>query len=393
MISISRRTFLIGASLSAYAASSRGFGDDSTQPWIGYTEYRTNLPSRFDNQVTARACIVRSDGSDRRILAEELITGPHTWTQFAGWSPDGTTATVLSGWESPENGAWEEENKTFRMTEGWKMDIHLCDLRTGALTNLTEIERVSDYNTGIVYIPGGTGDVLFTALIKGISHPFLMRRDGTNKRDMSQGKEAFTYGVSASPDGRYVAYHKDYVIMVADADGANLRPIETDNPFNFAPQWSPDGAWLLFVSGEHYNCHPHVVRPDGTGLRKIADRGGYEGVTTVYDVFDFHGGSSDVPVWSASGDTIYFTAKVGESIELMQATLDGEVTRLSHSNPGVTHYHPKPSPGGQWLAFGSTRSGNRQLYIMPSGGGEVRMITNVPAGHGAMWAHWTSSAG
>ena len=36
--------------------------------------------------------------------------------------------------------------------------------------------------------------------------------------------------------------------------------------------WSPEGTWVLFVSGEHYNCHPHIMRADGTGLKKLADR-------------------------------------------------------------------------------------------------------------------------
>jgi len=390
---LSRRSFLFGSLLAGYASAARSQAKgDSASTWIGYTEYQTALPTRFDNQVTARACLVRSDGSERRALAEELITGPNIWTQFAGWSPDGEKAIVLSGWESPENGAWEEEHKTFRMTEGWKLDIYLSDIRSGAFSNLTAVERVSDYNSGLVYVPGESGDLMFTALIDGVSHPFLMKHDGTNKRDMSQGKDGFIYGVSASPDGKRVAYHKDYQIVVADADGTKLRHIETGNPFNFVPQWSPDGAWLLFVSGEHYDCHPFIVRPDGTGLRKLAERGGYDGVTTVYDVFDFHGGSSDVPVWNARGEGIYFTAKVGESVELMTATLGGEVTQLSHSRPGVTHYHPKPSPDGEWLAFGSTRGGNRQIYVMPAGGGEARAITRVPRGFGAMWAYWAPGA-
>ncbi len=389
MIRISRRSFLLSALLAGCASPGKPRARvGSTLPWIGYTEYRTNLPTRFDNQVTSRACIVRGDGTDRRPIASELATGPHTWTQFAGWSPDGASAIVLSGWESPENAAWEEEHRTFRMTEGWKVDLHLYDLRDRSLVSLTAVERVSDYNSGLVYVPGESDELMFTALIGGVSRPFLMRRDGSNKRDISQGKDGFTYGVSASPDGRRVAYHRDYQIVVADADGSNMLPIETGNPFNFVPQWSPDGAWLLFVSGEHYNCHPYVVRPDGTGLRKVADRGGYTGVMTVYDVFDFHGGSSDVPVWNARGDGIYFTCSVGESIELMHATLEGSVTRLSHSTPGTAHYHPKPSPDGSGLAFGSTRSGNRQLYAARPGGADVRVITQVPAGHGAMWAHW-----
>ncbi len=130
-------------------------------------------------------------------------------------------------------------------------------------------------------------------------------------------------------------------------DGTNKKHLETGNPFNFSPTWSPDGKWLLFVSGEHYNCHPHIVRPDGTGLKKLADRHGYRGVVEFLDVFDFHGGSSDVPVWSVDGTLVYFTdAQVGKSVELFETTLDGKASQLDENRTdfGVLHYHPEPSP-------------------------------------------------
>ncbi|MBI2432149.1 MAG: PD40 domain-containing protein [Candidatus Hydrogenedentes bacterium] len=357
-------------------------------PLLGYTEYRTNLPTRHANQVTSRACVVGADGSGRRILAEELCTEPNSWTQFAGWTPDGRQAVLGRGWESPENAAWEEEHKTFRMTEGWLFDLYLLDLATGKLTNLTAVERVSSYNSGLIFLPDGSGRLGFTALISGISHPFLMDADGRNKRDVSSGPDGFAYGFSASPDGTRIAYHKDYQIYVAAADGSNARKIETGNPFNFVPQWSPDGAWLMFVSGEHYNCHPYLARPDGSELRKLADRGGFEGVTTVYDVYDFHGGSSDVPAWAADGQSVFYTAKVLQAIELLQVTLDGHIQQLTQSPSGARHYHPKPSPDGHHLAFGANRTGTRQIYVMSLRDGTTRPITQVPPGHGAMWAHW-----
>lgn len=104
---------------------------------------------------------------------------------------------------------------------------------------------------------------------------------------------------------------------------------------------------MLFVSGEHYNCHPHVVKSDGTELKKLADRGGYRGVTEFPDVPDFHGGSSDVPVWSADGGSVFYTAKVGNNVELFRVTLDGQTQQLTKSPDGTLHYHPKPSPDGQ----------------------------------------------
>ena len=356
---------------------------------VGYTEFHTNLPGgRHANIITMRAHVTRADGGGRRLLAEQLIRDENSWTQFAGWSPDGRYAIVGSGWESPENATWEEEHRTFRMTEGWIYDMCLVDLDTGAIENLTAVERVSDYNTGVFFFPGVGGKLGFQALIDGVSHPYVMDRDGRNKRDVSAGPEGFAYGYSASPDGKRIAYHKDYQIYVADADGANPLQIETGQPFNFVPQWSPDGSWLLFVSGEHYNCHPHIARPDGSGLKKLADRNGYEGVIAFLDVDDFHGGSSDVPVWSKDGRWVYYTAADGDRIELMRVTLDGMTEQLTHSSPGTKVYHPTPSPDGRFLVYGSTETGTRQLYVMPAQGGEARQITHVLEGSGAMWPYW-----
>lgn len=357
-------------------------------PLIGYTEGRNDIPDgQFANWKTNRACVVRADGTGRKVLAEALTTKEHSWTQFGGWSPDGRQAVVLSLWESPKNAKWEREHKTFRMTEGWLVDTCLIELATGKINNLTSVDRVSIYNTGLFFLPDGSG-YGFTPLINGISKPFLMDLDGRNKRDVSGSGGGFAYGYSASPNGARISYHENYHILVSNTDGSDKRRIETGNPFNFAPQWSPDGEWLLFVSGEHYNCHPHLVKKDGSGLKKLADRGGYRGVVERLKHPDFHSESSDVPVWSTDGRQVFFTAKVEDSVELMRADLDGNVTQLTKSKPGTRHYHPAVSPDGKWMLFGSDRSGVMQLYIANTDGSEPRPISNVPAGHCAMHGSW-----
>jgi Tol biopolymer transport system component len=355
---------------------------------IGYTEGRNDLrEGQFANWVTNRACLVRADGSGRRVLAEELARKENAWTQFGGWSPDGKQAVVLSLWESPENAAWERANKTFRMTEGWLVDTCLLDLATGKITNLTAVDRVSIYNTGLFFLPDASG-YGFTPLINGVSKPYLMDLDGRNKRDVSGKDGGFTYGYSASPDGKRITYHENYQIYISNLDGSDKRRIETGNPFNFVPQWSPDGEWLLFVSGEHYNCHPHVVKKDGTGLRMLADRGGYRGVVERLKHPDFHSESSDLPVWEKDGKAVYYTAKVGKSIELMRVTLEGKIEQLTNSASDVQHYHPSPSPDGRWVLFGSDRNGAMQLYVARADGTQARTVTNVPAGSCAMHGHW-----
>ena len=187
-----------------------------------------------------RATVVGVDGTGRRRIAEGLAREPDTWTQFAGWSPDGRLAIVGRGWESLNNGRWEEEHGQFRYNaEGWLYDMNLVDLATGAATNLTAIDRVSFHNSGLFFWPGDPTKLGFQALIDGNSHPFRMDRDGKNKQDLTKDSKEFAYGFSASKDGRRIAYHKSYQVYVADADGSNARKVPTGQPFNFAPSGRP----------------------------------------------------------------------------------------------------------------------------------------------------------
>jgi len=373
-------------------ASGANAGERRSEPrprcLIGYSEFRADLPTRFANFSSRRACVVRADATGRREMAPSLVKDQYTWTGFDGWSPDGKLAVIIRGWESPQNAAWEDEHKEFRLTEGWLVDEYLLDLETGGLTNVTAVERVSDYNSGLFFWPGDPSRLGFQAIINGMSRPFTMNRDGTRKRDLTSGAAAFTYGFSASPDGARISYHKDYQVYLADADGSHAVRLDTGQPFNFSPQWSPDGKWIMFLAGEHYNCHPYIARRDGSGLRKLADRGGYRGTVTYMDVEDFHGGSSDVPTWSADSKWVYYTAQVGPSVELMRVSLAARTERLTQSAPGVLNYHPRPSPDGEWVLFGSNRDGVRQLYVARANGADPYPITHLRRGWGAMWPHW-----
>lgn len=359
-------------------------------PLIGYTELKTNLDGgRHMNVRTMRASLVKSDGTFPGKIADQLVTDPDSWTQFAGWSPDGRQAIIVRGWEDYENARWEEKNKTFRYTKkGYLVDSFLVDLETKRPTNVTGIDRVSFYNTGLFFWKNDPGKLGFTAIIDGNSHPFRMTLDGKNKTDLTKDSKEFSYGFSSSPDGKRIAYHKNYQIHVADADGKNAKRIETQNPFNFAPAWSPDGSYLLFVSGEHYNCHPCLVKSDGTGFKKLADRAGYRGVVDFLDVPDFHGGSSDVPCWAKDGKSIFYTAIADNKVELFQITLDGTITQLTKSKPMTLHYHPQPSSDGKYLVYGSKCEGVRQLFVMNLEDKTEKQITNLKAGNAAMWPHW-----
>ena len=240
--------------------------DAAARPLVGYTEFQTDLPGgRHANVRTMRAMVVRADGSGRRVLAGELAPAADTWTQFADWSPDGSQAVVTRAWNDPENARWEEEHRRFRMEPGkWSLDSCLVNLATGAVTNVTAIDRVSHYNGGLFFLPDDRG-LGFTPLIQGVSKPFVMDLDGRS---------------------------------------------------------------------------------------------------------------------------VFYTARVGNNVELFRTSLAGPGEALTRSPEGTLHYHPQPSPDGRWLAYGSKRAGVRQLFVMNLGDRVERQLTELPRGRAAMWPHW-----
>ena len=330
---------------------------DDTPPaaLIGYTELRTDLlGGRAANIKTERAVVVKADGTGRRVLAEELTREAGYWTQFVGWSPDGKAARLYRGWVNEENAKWEEEHKTFRsIPDNGRSGGYLVDLASGKATKQTPVEEKKK-----------------SEVIKNLVH-----------------------GRSISPDGKRCAFEDPgYRLYLADADGSNAKQVETGLRFHLIPTWSPDGAWVLFVAGEHYDCHPHVIKADGTGLKKLASRNGYRGVIDFLDVYDFHDGSSDLPVWAADSKSVFYTAKVGKNVELFRVTLEGKSEQLTETPAGSMHYHPAASPDGKWLVYGSKRDGVRQLYVMRLCDKKEWRITNLKKGHAAMWAHWQPAA-
>src|SRR5262245_21566467 len=328
---VSRRDFLRTGAAAALGPAALFAADRDDPPpdrLIGYTEFRTDLPGgRYVNQATMRAAVVKADGTGRRVLAEELTREKNYWTQFRGWSPDGKIAIFSRAWMSDENGTWEEEHKTFRYPkDGYLCDGYLFDLATGKATNVTAIERVSHANEYLQFWPPGDETKLsFSAMIDSASRPYLMDRDGKNKRELIRKTGNLVHGMSLSPDGKRGTYETpNYELYIADADGSNAQLINTGLPFHLMPSWSPDGAWVLFVAGTHYDCHPHIVKADGTGLKMLASRNGYRGVIDYLDVFDFHDGSSDLPTWAPDSKSVFYTAKVGSNVELFRVTLEGK---------------------------------------------------------------------
>src|SRR5262245_44623059 len=85
------------------------------------------------------------------------------------------------------------------------------------------------------------------------------------------------YSPALTPDGQTLTYltniSRGRRIWTVDTAGGYPQMVSAlDDPVGFV-EWSPDGAWLAFTMapGGGMNEQVYLVRPDGTGLKRLTD--------------------------------------------------------------------------------------------------------------------------
>lgn len=223
-----------------------------------------------------------------------------------------------------------------------------------------------------------------------------------------------------SPDGARLTYRvyypRDHRLYVMDVNNRESFSLADGTTFTSLPAWSPDGAKLAFSSNQRGGYFFLFVLDFASGsIRQLT-------TSTIYDL---------TPVWTADGSEILFTAwRRSEGISAI-ASSGGEEQRVlpnfSFSNniawspdvreiafpvsqdaiglnnanlylaafppPAPTanldarplaensgiNVQPAWAPDGQKIAFVSTRSGNREVYVIDLDTGETRQLTAHPA--------------
>ena len=116
---------------------------------------------------------------------------------------------------------------------------------------------------------------------------------------------------------------------------------------------------MVFGTGPDGAQNLELMRLDGTERR----------VLTEGDSNDGH------PYWLPDGSGILFDSnRVGVGTDIFHLDLASGTVRNLTNDPGIDLVS-SVSPDGEWVAFGSSRSGNWDLFIVPFDGGAARQIT------------------
>lgn len=155
-----------------------------------------------------------------------------------------------------------------------------------------------------------------------------------------------------------------YQLLLADADGENMRTIlESPQPI-LSPTWSADGEWVAYVSFENHASAVYVQRVRTGERRVVSSRAGINGA----------------PAFSPDGRKLALT--------LSGTTANPDIYVLDLATQGLTRITEDPaidteatwSPDGRFLFFTSDRAGGPQVYRVAAQGGEQprRLTFGVP---------------
>lgn len=349
---------------------------------IGLSVNRTDLPyGRYDDMNSMRAEIIALDGSSTEIGSDSISVHDQTGIQFSQWSLDGQSVYVNRSWEDPQNAMMEQMTQAMIVNPGsYQIDILKIDINTNVQFNISAVDAVSFYNTNVLELPI-PGLMSMGADVNGDERVYTMSMDGTNKQALIK-TPGFAYGFSVSPDGLKYAFHNDYKVYIGDFGTGIETRVQNQCNFNFVPVFSPDSQHIAFFCGAS-NVSPDIYTADidGSNVKKLTSRYGYNGVVPIIDTFDYHGGSSDNVVWQDASNLIYVQNFAGNS-ELFKIDINTMIkTRLTTSpGTGKINAYPNISSDGNYLTFVSDRNGRRDTYTMNLTTLEVTQITNVGAG-------------
>lgn len=247
------------------------------------------------------------------------------------------------------------------------------------------LTRIPQEEEGAVPSPDGK-KLAFVSRRDGDYEIYLMERDGSNQTRITHSK-GIDEDPQWTPDGRQILFESsragNWDIFIMNSDGTHQINL-TQTPFDEAdPSLSPDGKRVLFKSQREGKWHLYIMNLDGSGLRPLARSAYTEGAL-------------DDPVWAPDGNRIAYVSKRFKNPDVYIMDLPGaeeEWNKKKASVRNLTRHSardegPTWSPDGRFISFVSDREGERNLYVVPSRGGEARRIGSVPVKAGP--ARWSS---
>ena len=179
-----------------------------------------------------------------------------------------------------------------------------------------------------------------------------------------------TFHADWSPDGKWIAFGVmhggNYDIWMEPVAGGERIRLTADPAWDRVPRWSPDGRKLLFASNRTGAWNLWTIEPfrlQRKPVRITADED---------DLVPPHALPAS---WSPDGREIVFASRRRNRELWVIPSGGGEKRRLLPD--GYYGSDPDWSPDGKWIVYNSDRGGWSEIWAVPGIGGAVRRVTSL----------------
>jgi WD40-like Beta Propeller Repeat len=245
---------------------------------------------------------------------------------YPAWAPDGARIAFQQDpglhpeiWTSKADGT-----DLRRLTNNSADDLH-----PAWSPDATKIVFASDRQT-----PGGNLSDLFV----------MNAADGSGAVNITNTPAIDEDYPAWSPDGTKIAFSRDGDIATVAPNGTGLVPLTATARVEFEPDWSPNGAQLVFRTGINSDDEIFRMNANGSGVTNLTNTG-----PSV----------EERPVWSPAGDRIAFVKGAFSAAEVwtMNSSGTGQVRVTTNSfldaqpswQPILSGY-PRPVGTGRFIA-------------------------------------------
>src|SRR5215210_1569308 len=243
---------------------------------------------------------------------------------------DGARTRTITAGKGALSPAWSPtgESVVFTVLGNNGTQVQELDIRTGRIRRISQIR--AGLNITPIYQPDGSG-ILYAQGTGNGTDLIFANLDSSPPKRITVGKGTDNTSPSYSPDGRQIAFISGKSgqpqVYIMDADGSNIQLLTPYTPgtrsYRASPDWSPDGRAIAY---EQQN-----------GLFQI----------WMIDLRD------RVP---------------------KQLTSEGE------------NEDPSWAPDGRHIVFSSSRSGDKQLWVLDTETGRARQLTHDKGARLAAWS-------
>jgi eukaryotic-like serine/threonine-protein kinase len=197
--------------------------------------------------------------------------------------------------------------------------------------------------------------VVYASRTAGNWDIYLLRIGGQNPINLTKGSPADDTQAVFSPDGDFIAFRSERDrggIFVMGATGESVRRL-TD--FGYNPAWSPDGSQIVFAA-QGFDI------PSSRGLLSqlwtvTVATGSIRQLTMVRDAVQ--------PSWSPHGGRIAFWGSTVSGQRDIWTIPSSGVEVIPVTNDSALDWNPVWSPDGKFLYFCSDRGGSMNLWRVP----------------------------